>query len=119
MSVPRVVSREEWLAARKQLLAREKALTRKRDAVNAERRRLPVVEVGKQYNFEGPAGKGKPAGLVRRPSPADHLPLHVGGGTWTQAAPAAPSWLTTSGIWRTCTPLAPRWRLSRAAHGRR
>ena len=57
MNVPRVVSREEWLAARKQLLAREKALTRERDAVNAERRRLPVVEVGKQYNFEGPAGR--------------------------------------------------------------
>ena len=57
MSVPRVVSREEWLAARKQLLAREKALTRERDAVNAERRRLPVVEVGKQYNLEGPAGR--------------------------------------------------------------
>ena len=40
---PRVVSRTEWLAARKELLAKEKELTRARDAVSAERRRLPWV----------------------------------------------------------------------------
>ena len=53
---PPVVIREAWLAARKDLLAREKQLTRDRDALNAARRRLPMVKVDKDYVFEGPAG---------------------------------------------------------------
>jgi predicted dithiol-disulfide oxidoreductase (DUF899 family) len=57
MSLPNVVPREEWLAARKELLAEEKELTRRRDALSAERRRLPMVEVEKDYVFEGPDGK--------------------------------------------------------------
>ena len=57
MSLPRVVSRDEWLAARTDLLAKEKELTRQRDALSAERRRLPMVEVDKEYVFEGPDGK--------------------------------------------------------------
>lgn len=56
LALPKVASREEWLAARKQLLAREKELTRHRDAVNAERRRLPMVEIDKAYAFDGPNG---------------------------------------------------------------
>jgi predicted dithiol-disulfide oxidoreductase (DUF899 family) len=56
MSLPKVTSREEWLAARKELLAREKELTRLRDAVNADRRRLPMVAVEKDYVFEGREG---------------------------------------------------------------
>lgn len=56
-NLPEVVSREEWLAARKELLAREKELTRARDRVNAERRRLPMVRVDKPYTFEGPNGR--------------------------------------------------------------
>lgn len=55
-NLPEVVSREEWLAARKELLAEEKELTRARDRVNAERRRLPMVRVDKPYTFEGPDG---------------------------------------------------------------
>ena len=43
MSLPKVVSRDEWLAARKELLAEEKAMTRARDALNAKRRHLPMV----------------------------------------------------------------------------
>ena len=58
---PRVATREEWLVARKDLLAREKEHTRQRDALNAARRRLPMVRVEKPYVFEGPAGH---AGLV-------------------------------------------------------
>ncbi|WP_196456839.1 DUF899 domain-containing protein [Streptomyces spinoverrucosus] len=54
--LPEVVSREEWLAARKELLAEEKALTRARDRINAQRRRLPMVRVDKPYTFEGPDG---------------------------------------------------------------
>ena len=54
---PRVVSRAEWLAARKELLAKEKALTRQRDALAAERRELPWTKVGKPYTFDAPEGK--------------------------------------------------------------
>src|SRR6266513_2508800 len=56
MSLPKVVSRTEWLDARKDLLAKEKELTRARDALNTERRRLPMVEIEKRYVFEGPEG---------------------------------------------------------------
>jgi predicted dithiol-disulfide oxidoreductase (DUF899 family) len=54
---PPIVSRNEWLDARKDLLAEEKALTRHKDAVNAQRRRLPMVKLDKNYEFEGPEGK--------------------------------------------------------------
>ncbi|MGH8504104.1 MAG: DUF899 domain-containing protein [Gammaproteobacteria bacterium] len=54
---PKVVSRDQWLAARKAHLAREKELTRLRDQVSAERRELPWVKVEKHYVFDGPDGK--------------------------------------------------------------
>ena len=57
ITYPEIVSREEWLAARKELLVKEKEATRARDALNAERRRLPMVEIDKNYVFEGPRGK--------------------------------------------------------------
>jgi predicted dithiol-disulfide oxidoreductase (DUF899 family) len=53
---PRVVSRAEWLAARKECLIKEKELTRLRDQLNAGRRRLPMVKIEKDYVFEGPDG---------------------------------------------------------------
>jgi predicted dithiol-disulfide oxidoreductase (DUF899 family) len=56
MSLPDVVSREEWLAARQQLLAEEKEMTRQRDRLNAARRRLPMVRIDKKYKFEGREG---------------------------------------------------------------
>jgi predicted dithiol-disulfide oxidoreductase (DUF899 family) len=56
MSLPEVVSRDEWLEARRRLLAQEKEFTRRHDALNADRRRLPMVKVGKNYKFEGPNG---------------------------------------------------------------
>jgi predicted dithiol-disulfide oxidoreductase (DUF899 family) len=52
-----IVSREQWLIARKAHLAREKELTRLRDRVSAERRALPWVKVDKAYVFDGPDGK--------------------------------------------------------------
>ncbi len=63
-SPPKVVSREEWLSARKALLLKEKAMTRKLDALRAERRRLPWVKVEKPYEFEGPQGKCMLADLL-------------------------------------------------------
>jgi predicted dithiol-disulfide oxidoreductase (DUF899 family) len=54
MNLPQVVSQDEWLAARKELVANEKELTRQRDALNAERRRLPMIRIEKEYVFEGP-----------------------------------------------------------------
>ena len=56
MSLPEVVTYDEWLAARKELLAKEKELTRARDALTADRRRLPMVKVEKDYVFQGPDG---------------------------------------------------------------
>ena len=53
MDLPKVTSTEEWLEARKELLAKEKEETRRRDALRAERRALPMVEVEKNYVFEG------------------------------------------------------------------
>ncbi len=56
MSLPEVVSPEQWRAARVELLAEEKAMTRARDRLSAKRRRLPMVEVHKPYVFDGPDG---------------------------------------------------------------
>ncbi len=57
MDRPRIVSRAEWLDARKELLTKEKESTRRRDALSAERRKLPMVEIEKEYVFEGPNGR--------------------------------------------------------------
>jgi predicted dithiol-disulfide oxidoreductase (DUF899 family) len=54
---PKVVSEAEWLVARRDLLTREKELTRLRDEVSRHRRELPWVRVKKQYVFDGPKGK--------------------------------------------------------------
>src|SRR6185436_19253199 len=58
-----VVSREEWLVARRQLLLREKELTRQRDVLSAERRRLPWVKVEKHYVFDTTDGRQSLADL--------------------------------------------------------
>lgn len=57
MKTPTIVSAPEWEAAREQLLAREKTMTRARDALVAERRRMPWMAVEKVYTFDGPNGK--------------------------------------------------------------
>src|SRR3954463_10373394 len=61
MKTPQTVSPQEWMAARDQLLVKEKEHTRARDALAAERRRMPWMAVDKDYEFEGPDGK---AGLL-------------------------------------------------------
>jgi predicted dithiol-disulfide oxidoreductase (DUF899 family) len=56
-ALPKIVSQKVWQAAHEKLLAKEKAATRKRDALAAERRRQPMVEIEKDYVFEGPDSK--------------------------------------------------------------
>jgi predicted dithiol-disulfide oxidoreductase (DUF899 family) len=56
MTLPKIVSQEEWTAARRELLEKEKELTRQRDRLNTERRELPMVEVTKPYELQGPDG---------------------------------------------------------------
>jgi predicted dithiol-disulfide oxidoreductase (DUF899 family) len=59
MSLPRVVGTDEWLAARRELLSEEKAMTRARDALSTKRRQLPMVRVDKEYVFDGPTGSAR------------------------------------------------------------
>jgi predicted dithiol-disulfide oxidoreductase (DUF899 family) len=61
MDMPPIVSPHEWQAARERLLVKEKELTRARDALAAERRRMPRMAVEKSYRFDGPRG---PVGLL-------------------------------------------------------
>ncbi|MCV0397399.1 MAG: DUF899 domain-containing protein [Rhizobiaceae bacterium] len=65
MTGPRIASREEWQAAREALLVKEKAHMRASDALAAERRRLPMVLVEKDYRFEGPDGAASLADLFQ------------------------------------------------------
>jgi predicted dithiol-disulfide oxidoreductase (DUF899 family) len=57
MKTPPIVSSEDWHAARETLLVREKEVTRARDALAAERRRMPWMAVDKEYSFDGPDGR--------------------------------------------------------------
>src|SRR3984893_18419210 len=63
MNTPPIVSQQEWEAARQQLLAKEKAFTRSRDALAAERRRRPWLAVDKNDEFDRPKGKVRAPGL--------------------------------------------------------
>jgi predicted dithiol-disulfide oxidoreductase (DUF899 family) len=57
MSLPEIATPDQWVAARKELLTREKELTHARDQLSAVRRRLPMVPVEKDYRFQGPDGE--------------------------------------------------------------
>jgi predicted dithiol-disulfide oxidoreductase (DUF899 family) len=63
INTPPIVSAREWAAAHQQLLAKEKELTRARDALAAERRRMPWQALDKEYEFDGPDGKVSLLGL--------------------------------------------------------
>jgi predicted dithiol-disulfide oxidoreductase (DUF899 family) len=63
MSLPEITTREQWLAASTELLAKEKELTRARDRLNTERRNLPMVEIEEDYTFDGPDGTVRLADL--------------------------------------------------------
>jgi predicted dithiol-disulfide oxidoreductase (DUF899 family) len=79
MSLPEIVSPERWRAARIELLAEEKALTRARDALNAMRRELPMVRIDKEYIFDGPEGK---ASLLELPAHCRSLHVRSGLDGW-------------------------------------
>jgi predicted dithiol-disulfide oxidoreductase (DUF899 family) len=87
MEHPRVVSRAEWLEARKDLLAKEKDLSRRRDAVSAERRELPWVRVEKQYVFDAPGGRETLADLFAGRSQLIVYHFMFGPG-WEQGCPS-------------------------------
>ena len=57
MKTPPIVSAQDWEAAHQEMLVKEKALTRSRDALAAMRRRMPWTPVDKHYEFEGPHGR--------------------------------------------------------------
>ncbi|HEY1545218.1 MAG TPA: DUF899 domain-containing protein [Xanthobacteraceae bacterium] len=84
---PPVASRDQWLVERKRLLAHEKELTKHRDRINAERRRLPMVKIDKDYVFDGPAGKQSLAALFegRRQLIVYHFMFDP---AWTKGCPA-------------------------------
>jgi predicted dithiol-disulfide oxidoreductase (DUF899 family) len=66
MNTPPIVSFQEWEAARQQLLLKEKDLTRTREALAAERRRMPWRAVDKEYQLDGPKGKASLFAALRR-----------------------------------------------------
>jgi len=86
-----VVSRDDWIGARKALLAKEKAFTRQRDRLSAERRELPWVKVDKEYVFEGAQGKETLADLFAGNSQL--LVYHfMFGPDWTEGCPSCSFW---------------------------
>jgi predicted dithiol-disulfide oxidoreductase (DUF899 family) len=66
LPLPRIVSQAEWQTAHDALRAKEKAATRARDALAAERRRLPMVKIEKDYRFEGESGPARLIDLFER-----------------------------------------------------
>ena len=87
----KVVSGDEWIAARKALLAREKAFTRQRDQLSAERRALPWVRVDKPYLFDGPRGRETLAELFEGKSQL--LVYHfMFGPDWSEGCPSCSFW---------------------------
>jgi predicted dithiol-disulfide oxidoreductase (DUF899 family) len=83
----KVVSEEQWIAARKELLAAEKEFTRQRDAISAKRRELPWVKVEKKYVFDGPNGKESLSDLFRGKSQLIIYHFMFGPG-WEQGCPS-------------------------------
>ncbi len=83
----KIVSQDEWGAARKALLAKEKEFSRTRDALSAARRELPWVKVEKDYLFDGPAGKEMLADLFAGKNQLMIYHFMLGPG-WVQGCPS-------------------------------
>lgn len=86
-ALPPIVSREEWQAARDSLMAREKAHTHAKDALSAERRRLPMVEIDADYRFDGAQGEATLLDLFegRRQLIVQHFMFHP---DWENGCPS-------------------------------
>jgi predicted dithiol-disulfide oxidoreductase (DUF899 family) len=87
METHKIVSKDEWLTARKQYLTKEKEFTRQRDRLSAERRNLPWVKVEKNYVFDGPKGKESLADLFDGRSQLIVYHFMFGPG-WEQGCPS-------------------------------
>jgi predicted dithiol-disulfide oxidoreductase (DUF899 family) len=87
VNLPKIVSEAEWQAAHEQLLAKEKQATRARDALAAERRRQPMVEIEKDYRLEGPEGEARLVDLFegRRQLILYHFMFGPGASGWPDA----------------------------------
>src|SRR5215470_3883389 len=96
---PKIVSRDEWLAARKKLLAREKHLTHERDAIAAERRQLPWVKVEKNYVFDSAGGKKTLADLFDGKSQLIVYHLMFGRSGKKPAPAALSTWIIRTEHW--------------------
>lgn len=66
MNLPQIVSKDEWTATCKEFLVKEKEATKQRDALNAEHRELPMVQIDNQYEFDGPDGRASLLDLFER-----------------------------------------------------
>jgi len=94
MNMPPIVSPEEWAVAREKLLVKEKAHTHARDALAAERRRMPWMAVEKEYRFEGPRGpvslsdlfEGRRQLVVYRAFYAPDVTTYAEGGSYPERA---------------------------------
>ena len=104
--LPKVVPQDDWLAARKELLKKEKEFTRLRDELSRQRRALPREKVEKRYEFDGPKGMETLADLFDGRSQLI-VYHHVWAGMERGLPPAAPSWLIPSTAlqcnWRSAT----------------
>jgi predicted dithiol-disulfide oxidoreductase (DUF899 family) len=92
MQAPKIVTRQEWLEARRALLAKEKELTRARDDVARQRRELPWVRIEKRYEFDGPSGKRSSLGDLfagRSQLLVYHFMLGPG---WKEGCPSCSFW---------------------------
>ena len=96
MDLPEVVSPAEWQAARDRLLVKEKHATRAGDALAAERRRLPMVRIEKDYLFEGPEGKASLLDMFegRRQLIVYHFMFAPTAEGWPSAGCPGCSWFT-------------------------
>jgi predicted dithiol-disulfide oxidoreductase (DUF899 family) len=94
MNIPQIVSPQEWEAARNELLVKEKEFTRARDAIAAERRRMPWIAVEKEYRFEGLQGaasladlfEGRRQLIVYRAFYAPDITTFAAGGSYPERA---------------------------------
>jgi predicted dithiol-disulfide oxidoreductase (DUF899 family) len=97
-ALPRIVSRKQWQAAHENLLVKEKAATRARDALAATRRRQPMVAIEKEYGFAGPEGKASLLEGARQvcATHAAARPRYGGPIKWRTVATV----VTSAGEWR-------------------